>query len=80
MNGMETCKQRGDEDKLVMGVKECREFRPIVFPTQTRWGDPITNYKTQSALVPESELIRKEGLTCYEEEKEQYTWICYLNL
>ena len=56
---------------------EYHEFPPILCPTETRWGDKMSEYGTHDGLFGN---YQEEMPLCFLNEQKEYTWICYLNL
>lgn len=52
------------------------EFPPIAPITTTRWGAPMTQYKTEPSILQSKDLLPLK----YQEEVLSYTWMCLMEM
>jgi len=73
---LNTIKQVIDWGGKIKEIKNYFEFPPVYRDQITRWGNKW-DYPTKKPLLSE---CKEDWQKCYSEERQQYTWICYIEL
>jgi len=64
-------------ESVLEAISTYKELPPVIAPNETRWGTDWDQYSSPDPLLEE---LEKEYHSLFDEDRQRYTWMCYVEV